>query len=148
MSRHSVMALSRGRSYLQSPVDDIESFLWVSLYGIVRNSTSPRSDLDNELQDIFDKQGRDTTLPIFHDIRAKKGYCELIRTLSASALLSAYDVVNHELRAQWEDDIEVLDDSCDDRAWELCCHAAAIRGLLGVLRILVDFKAKHNKTAE
>jgi len=148
MSTHSVMALSRGRSFLQSPVDDIESFFWVSLYGIVQNSTSPRSDLDNELQDIFDKKGRAETLRIFHDIRAEKGYCELIRTLSASALLRAYDAVNSELRAQWKDDIEVLDNLCDDRAWELCCHAAAIRGLLGVLRILVDFKAKHNKTAQ
>jgi len=148
MSTSSAMALRRGRSYLQSPVDDIESFFWVSLYGIVQNSTSPRSDLDNELQDTFDQQGRDTTLRIFHGIRTNKGYCELIRTLSASALLSAYDVANRDLRAQWEDDIEVLDNSRDDRAWELCYHAAAIGGLLGVLQILVGFKARHNKTAQ
>jgi len=150
MSDDSVAALKHGRSYQQSPVDDIESFLWVLLYSIVQNSTSPHSDLDNELRDAFDTPGRAMALRMFNNVRTTKAYCELTRTLSASGLLRAYEAAIYTLRGQWEDDLEALDDakSCDARAWELCYHAAAIRGLLAVLQILVDFRARNNQTTQ
>ena len=148
MSDESSTALMDGQSYRQSPVDDIESFSWVTLYSIVRNSASPHSDQDHKLQDAFDKLGRDTALRKSHNVRTKKGYSELTRTLSASALLRAYEDVNYDLRGRWDNDVEALGDSLDGQAWELCCHAAAVSGLLAVLQILVDFKARNNKATQ
>ena len=143
------MALQLGQSYLQSPVDDIESFFWVLLYSIVQNPTSPLSRLDNELRNVaFDVPNRSFVLRRFNVIRSKKKYGELICTLSTSGLFRAYENANYALRDQWEEDLEALKDakSNDAHAWELCYHAAAISGLLTVLQILVEFKARNNNT--
>jgi hypothetical protein len=108
MSDNSAVALKRGRSYLQSPVDDIESFFWVLLFSIAQNSTSPCSDLDNELRDAFDDVGRAEALRVFNNARSMKGYCKLTHALSTSGLLRAYEQANYDLQVQWGDDVEVL----------------------------------------
>lgn len=150
MSVPSAEALKRGRPYLQSPVDDIESFYWVTLYSIVQNSTSPRSELDNELQDTFNTEGRSEALQIFANAKSDMGYCQLTRILSASRLLKKLEGMNEALRDQWnEDRAEVVAPNMHDiRAWELCYHAGAIGGLLGILQILIDFKGKNNNKAQ
>ena len=150
MSNQSAVALTYGQSHLQSPVDDIESFFWVLLYSIVCNSTSPPSHFDNRLQDDFDVWGRTLVLGAFYGIATNDNgeYGEFACTLSASGLLRAYENANHALRDQWDEDCKALNavKSHDACAWELCYHAAAISGLLRVLRILVAFKARNNKT--
>ena len=149
MSDKSADALTIGQPFVQSPVDDIESFFWVLLYSIVRNSTSPPSHFHNRLRNTFDVASRGTVLRRFKDIWTEEEYGKLAYTLSDFRLLSTYDNANSALRAQWVKDCKAL--PVGDamlrvtHVWELCYHAAAISGLLMVLQILVDVKAKIMK---
>jgi len=144
MSDGSRLALQNGESYLQSPVDDIESFSWVLLYGIVQNSAQgPRSSRDDLLQRTLDKS-RDAALNQFNRFGADPtmDYCLLTHTLSASRLLRKYEDATYNLRNRWVQDCHVLRTTGvqDSQVWELCYHAAAVSGLSAVIQILIDFK--------
>ena len=142
MSNASRLALKHGESYLQSPVDDIESFFWVLLYGIVRNSAQgPRSSRDDDLQRTLD-DAREEALFQFNQLGpdTTMDYCPLARTLSASRLLRKYEEAIYNIRTQWARGCHALHRVQDGQVWELCYHAAAVGGLLAVLQILIDFK--------
>ena len=144
MSGESHDALRSGDPYLQSPIDDIESFAWVLLYGIVRNLTQGQlSQRDEQLQDDLNT-AREMALSRFNEVGVNKNmnYHLLTRTLSASGLLTKYEQTKNNLRAQWAEDYDELHTAGVHGGWmwELCYHAAAVGGLLAVLQILIDFK--------
>ena len=142
MSTASVDALRNKESYLQSLVDDIESFFWVLLYSIVHNSGS-RLKRDNQLRGAYDTQGREKALQTFHSVGINTDYSELTRSLSESGLLGVYEAANRTMQVRWQRDcnaVRTQADPPDAHAWELCYHATAIDGLLAVLQILMSFK--------
>ena len=145
MSDASRAALQRSRYYLQSPVDDIESFSWVLLYSIVQNSMqiqhSSTDDLLPHTLDVSRAEARRQFDMVGPDM--DMGYCLLTRTLSASGLLVKYDEANRSLRAQWAKDCNVLHaaEVYGGQVWELCSHAAAVGGLLAILRVVKGFKS-------
>jgi len=142
MSTNPVHALKNNKSYLQSPIDDIESFFWVLLYSIVHNAAS-RLQCDDLLRGVYDTEGRAEALQIFHFVGVDTEYSELTRSLSESGLLGVYEAANRTMQVRWQRDcnaVRTQADPPDAHAWELCYHATAIDGLLAVLQILMSFK--------
>jgi len=104
MSVGAATALQNGKPYLQSPVDDIESFFWVLLYAIIQNSSASYKR-DWELRSAYDTEGRAVALRIFNiAFYTPEDYCQLTCTLSASKLLDKYDTANKTLRNHWHAD--------------------------------------------
>lgn len=132
------------KSYLQSPVDDIESFSWVLLHSIVWNTHGPHSRADHQLQCKLDSGDRHAALAGFMGAWTNGECSQLTHVLSASRLFGKYAAAIRALHEQWEDDKETLTAAKvhDAQAWELCYHAAAVHGLLVVLQLLVDVKNK------
>ena len=141
MSTNPVHALKNNKSYLQSPIDDIESFFWVLLHSIVHNAAS-RLQCDDLLRGAYDTEGRAEALQIFHFVGVDTEYSELTWSLSESGLLRKYEAAIQVLRDQWQRDRNAVHtvNPLDAHAWELCYHAAAIDGLLAVLQTLISFK--------
>ena len=99
MSRASHDALRIDDPYLHSPIDDIKSFAWVLLYGIVQNSTQGQpSPKDEWLQNDLDT-ARETALYQFNEVGASTdmNYHLLTHTLSAFRLLRKYDEAKYNL---------------------------------------------------
>jgi hypothetical protein len=136
MSTTSVMALDAGRPYLQSPLDDIESFFWVFLYAVVRNS-APGSDFDHTLRLAFDKGGRGEGLLQFKTA-TRSAYRPL--TCELNMLVTKFESELLEMRRLWNTDYDSLSVmGWDADAWVLCCHATALKGLCMVLHLVVGF---------
>ena len=140
MSREAVGALKEKAGYLQSPVDDIESFLWVMIYAIVYNSgTGGQADRRlvedyNENRHVaLERLGRLASMSI--------EYRQLTRDLSRSGFISKYYEEVTLLVNVWKEDCVFLQAGGkeDSQTWTLCYAAAAVGGLRVILRVADEF---------
>ena len=135
MSTASVVALEQGHPHFQSPVDDIESFFWVLLYAVVRNSARG-SAADTALKQAFD-ESREKGFVRFALEGA--GYRSLTTTLTN--LITQFDLELRKMRRLWNaDHNSLIFVKGDADAWILCYQAAALEGLCRVLHLIVGFK--------
>lgn len=144
MSRMAVEALKHNGGYLQSPVDDIELFLWVMVYAIVWNSGGGRLN-DRLLRDYY-SDDRDLALLRLDPFKSMElHYRPLTRDFSRSEFFPEYDRKVSRLAAVWRADCASLKaESKDSQIWTLCYAAAAVGGLHVILQVAVDFLSANN----
>jgi len=137
MSRTAIDALKSGGGYLQSPVDDIESFLWVMLYATVCNNSEEYGPDDLQLLENY-KESRDSAVARLRQKSAKRyQHCQLTSTLSQSDFFTRYDNEVETLADVWTDDC-VMMQAEDSQTWTLCYAAAAVGGLRVILHVAVE----------
>ncbi|KAJ3888429.1 hypothetical protein GG344DRAFT_67980 [Lentinula edodes] len=144
--------LNESKNKIQSPADDIESFLWVGLWSTLRNIKFPNSAKKEIQWSQSIAEGytfRETTAI---DIQESLGtimkgvpepYSNIFRTM-APILSEWYDAIR-QLRKDW-----ILDwsETNRDRAEDvkLLCHSFAYRGVLDFIEIFKRHKEDLKKT--
>lgn len=136
MSRKADAALKPGNGYLQSPVDDIESFLWVMVYAIVYNSEQ-YNKVDIQLVKEYKDHRVSALGQLKQDLAVGVGYHQLTSTLVQSEFFERYIGVVDSLIGVWQRDCASLEGE-DTRASTLCYAAATVGSLHVILRVAVD----------
>lgn len=145
MSRMAVDALMSGGGYLQSPVDDIESFFWVMLYATVCNNSEEYGPDDFKLLQNY-KDSRETAVERLDRGWAKRRrHRQLTSTLSQSDFFIRYKNKVNSLVEVWGDDCATLQEQAEDsQTWTLCYAAAAVGGLRVILHVAVETLSSFN----
>lgn len=123
------------KNYIQSPVDDIDSFLWVTLYAIL-NNTEPRSVEYQRLAKRFEDGYRAFALDSMRSAELGQG------------LFSDWDWVTINLSGRYGTTVEVLSTvewlSGEEEAqyWKAAWHGYALEGVCKTLEVIFTHVAK------
>ena len=144
MSRKADAALKHGNGYLQSPVDDIESFLWVMIYAIVYNSEQ-YNKVDIQLVEEYKDHRVSALGQLKRDLAVGVGYRQLTSTLSQSDFFTRYKNKVNSLVEVWGDDCATLQEQAEgSQTWTLRYAAAAVGGLRVILHVAVETLSSVN----
>jgi len=127
MSRESQIASDLGEEYLQSPADDIESFLWVALYAVAKSSMAA----DRSLQKMYTDSGRDKAL---HLIKTRPS----LPGSDLSGFFDSYLARVDKLMNRQRNDKVSLTENNDVNAWNLFYLSMAVSGFLVALDVVVQ----------
>lgn len=128
-------------NYIQSPADDIESFLWVTLYAILKNSDKTVYKDQQSLADMFELGKRGNALlhvqRLIHasrEVVVLKGlfneWCAFTDNLTGryKDLVEAFSEIS--AKNGWEDEEEA-------RYWKAAWHGYALEGVCTSLEAIV-----------
>lgn len=128
--------------YIQSPVDDIESFVWVTLYAKLYSNVVPPSPMERIwAEDIeSDKRNREYVMNRFGSQRVQAGMNILMRKwrLAVSDLTADYSALVDALTSisavkGWKNAEE------EAQYWEAAWHGYALQGVYQTLELLLPF---------
>ena len=127
-------------NYIQSPIDDIESFLWVFFWAVLQNNVTDHSMLERQCAKNFKNGLREIALIGF--IQREIGVIgDIIRdwhqyllglSLTYTSLVRCF--VDISDARGWDDDEE------EARYWKAAWHGLALEGVCNSLKILLDRK--------
>lgn len=126
------------RNYIQSPVDDIESFLWVTLWATLANNAVEDSDKMQAWMSDFENGKRGDTLdsyrkPVYDDDAMR-------------SLIDDWATFSKDLTVRYELTIECFTRICNKNGWEseeeearywkAAWHGYALEGVCKSLEII------------
>lgn len=128
--------------YIQSPVDDIESFVWVTLYAKLYSNVVPPSPMERIwAEDIeSDKRNREYVMNRFGSQCVQAGMNILMRKwrLAVSDLTADYSALVDALTSisavkGWKNAEE------EAQYWEVAWHGYALQGVYQTLELLLPY---------
>jgi len=124
--------------YIQSPIDDIESFVWVTLYAILKND-EPRSSKERKAANFLERGDRGEALnQYFYDY--EKVMNDLVKEWSPAVLelgrlyamlIMAFSKISE--KNGWQDEKE------EARYWEVAWHGYALQGVCQSLEFILKY---------
>lgn len=126
--------------YIQSPVDDIESFVWVTLYAKLYSNVVPPSPMERIwAEDIeFDRRNREYVMNRFGSQRVQAGMNILMRKwrLAVSDLAADYSALVDALTSisavkGWKNAKE------ESQYWKAAWHGYALQGVYQALELIL-----------
>lgn len=140
----STLLSATSQNYVQSPVDDIESFLWVTLWAILTNNVEKAAGEMEVLAKYYEGGNRDAALREFR--------CPLVTEDALRNLMNEWSTFSTDLTERHKITTQCLTQICDKggwdseeeeaRYWKAAWHGYALEGVFKSLEII--FKNLQN----
>ena len=135
--------LKTGEDYLHSPVDDLESCFWVSVWSVFFNKDEAnkkhRSDREKRIQDSLDKSDKEGAMLLISMLRVKGEEHSNITRRFQPVLRDWWTKVRHR-NEEWMDQVvEKAPGNAGKEYYLPYFHRFALQGVLQALKVLEKY---------